>query len=739
MSNANDQIEKNRISAIEDPYEQGTAWAVFYADAVATIIAQAPKSLNEFKSTLNDKAAQKALDLAKQSYGNDAFLFEIQPLFVEVALQAGDDEFALEVAEWHNLMLQMHGDEDGEEHIKQVLLSSPHVAKFDNFFMDLAIQESLDKLLADDITLAEHFNLIRDCQLKGFDPKIADIYRSSSYFFTENYDELRAFWQQRDIHHISLPRSFARVVTLKVIGYELPENNNPTVWYNALTEIYGFMKPLIDEWHDEPSDELQVQIETLCHLIDKMAKVAIDYFMRFENGERNGYANAPHFYAMLCRNYSLTLEQMAEMYDDKSYYEQAMILYKRGLALSPFLENAQGLHYVAIQAGNVATWQWADAYIQENFGHYLSFEDSFRLERFALWCKGLAGDLADFWQYYDAFWKKYRDFVRIGRAGNHRDYRFHNQIEALKAVSDDFNVATNNCRSGLKLLIEKYPNRLDILGAYIHHQRYVAYRHQTAWAWEIRDKIALFAKPQNSTERKWAFRAYSGLGYLIARMVVYDQDDHVKEGVDLMLLANQFAEWEDEPLYLADHYMALGRFLYIDLNDIERGREFLQKSVDIAPKSAEFSADILVDLAQADTLSSDELPDPVLGLAYYYLGYTKQNLKYPEAEFVNDRLKSYRLLSTIDDVWIELAHYLSGDETTQSDTLKFANLYLAAYDDDDLGDADDDTREKIGDMLSLKLGMLILAQRKDEAKAIFPHFEQYFSQHELYNTPLTSL
>lgn len=703
------------IQAIENPYERNELLAVHYANLSA-----------------NTPNPQEAIQYAKQSFAHSAFLFEAHPDFIELGLQAGELDFCQELASWYFYMYEVHQDDIGMECITELLNQSEFADKFKQFFMRLTAEKYQDEYDYGHITLEDFFNLLQELKQQGLPDSDILVYRAYALFQEQDFESILTLWTNDELNKID-PKwtmTFCKVIHLKILhgqnieGIQFPNNNNVVNLYNCVTFLNDCIENAIDDWYENEISENYDIFVRLSEFGNMVGERTVALFTQFENGELNGYSNAPHFYAMFCQNYGLILNKMANFYDDKTYYAKGLELRWHGCHLSPFFEILEAITDVALEVGDVEKWQWANDLIHSEYGHHLELEESQRNQRYQVWASGLTGDLNKFWQAHDEFWQNNQDLIRVGRIANHDDFQFASDaFEWQKEVAYFRAYATDCMIKGLEPLAEKYPNHLDVIGAMIHHQSYQGKKDEGNWGIKNQHLLSLFENAKSQEERKWAFRAYSGMGYMVTRTAIVDEIGEIADGIALMEKANVFADAEDEVYYLANHYLSLGRYIYYNAEDYQKGLGYLQKAIEISPESPILSDEVLADLELGNELDMSELPDTILGLSHYYLGYTKMELEYPQSEIIEHFEKSYPLLPTIDIVWYELALYYSNTEDKQDKALWFIELYLNKYDDDN----DEEHKNEIAILLAKKMLILIEQNKKEEAKAIFARYEEHYT------------
>lgn len=710
-------LTPKEIQTIDNVYERNDAWAVHYANLSA--------------STPNP---QEATQYAKQSFAHSAFLFEAYADFIELALQAEDLEFCQELASWHFYMYREHQDNAGLERTKTLLAQSEFADRFKQILLNFQAKQYQDDFDYGIIDLQAHFNLLQELQKQGLSDEDVLIYKTYALFNEGDFESILKIWSNEQLNQIN-PKwavTFCRVLSLKILhghnvdDIKFPNNVKVISLYNCVSYILYDVQNAHDNWYENESNENYDIFVRLSNFGSFVGEMALEIFKRFENGELDGYSNAPHFYAMLCRNYGEILDAMARFYGDKTYHKKSLELYYYGYQLSPFIENLGQVHYIALEVGDLEKWQWADDETYREYGDYLELDigENQRSQRFKVWASGLTGDLNKFWQAHDEFWQNNQDLIRVGRIANHDDFQFASDaFEWQKEVAYFRAYATDCMIKGLEPLVEKYPNHLDVIGAMIHHQSYQGKNDEGNWGIHNQHLLSLFENAKSKEERKWAFRAYSGMGYMVTRTAIMDEIGEIADGIALMEKANEFADAEDEVYYLANHYLSLGRYIYYNAEDYQKGLGYLQKAIEISPPSPILPDEVLADLTLGNELDMSELPDTILGLSHYYLGYTKMELEYPQSEIIEHFEKSYPLLPTIDIVWYELALYYSNMADKQDKALMFMELYLNKYNDDN----DEEHKNEIALLLAKKMLILIEQNKKEEAKVVFARYEAHYT------------
>lgn len=708
-------LTPKEIQTIDNPYERNDAWAVHYANLSA--------------STSNP---QEAIQYAKQSFAHSAFLFEVHPDFIELGLQAGDLEFCQELASWHFYMFELHQDDASLERIKALLSQSKFADNFKQFFLRLQTERYEEEYNDGHINFEEYLILLQQLKEQGLPDGDVLVYKTYVLFQEGDFESILALWTNEELNKID-PKwtmTFCKVIHLRILhghstdGIEFPNNNNAVNLYNCVTVLNEFLENALDNWYENKSDENYKIFVHLAEFGNAVGERCVALFTQFENGELNGYSNAPHFYAMLCQNYGLLLNKMANFYDDKTYYAKALELRWHGCYLSPDFYILESITDNALEVGDVEKWQWANDTMHREYSDYFGIEEIQRNQRYQVWASGLTGDLDKFWQAYDKFWQNNQDLIRVGRIAHNGDFIFASDAFKWQEEVAYFRAFATNCIiKGLEPLVEKYSNHLDVIGAMIHHQSYQGKNDEGNWGINNQHLLSLFENAKSKEERKWAFRAYSGMGYMVTRTAIMDEIGEIADGIALMEKANEFADAEDEVYYLANHYLSLGRYIYYNTEDYQKALEYLQKAIEISPPSPILPDEVLADLTLGNELAMSELPDTILGLSHYYLGYTKMALQYPQAEIIEHFEKSYPLLPTIDGVWYELAIYYSNIANKQDKALMFIELYLNKYNDDN----DEEHKSEIALLLAKKMLILIEQNKKEEAKVVFARYEEHYT------------
>lgn len=728
LNELHNEIELTKGNTTLNAYERGDELNVLYFQLA--LIQYALKDI------------QAAAESAQCAFGYDAFQFAEHPFLVQVALEHNTpelDKFVLQVSEWHHAMLEMHGDTEDDAAIENLLKENANrSADIAWELEDRAFQTESSLLFEGYLPLEEILKRIEKWRNSGIDKNLCDTYESNAYYYADLPDKVYEIWHGRNLSVIPFARSFMRVCEVLIDSGDtlpnpltLPPVNNPVDWYNALTSLLTAAREIKGDYPVsslEPEDRKKV--EQYIYLCQVIGQYTIKLFKDFENGKLNGFANSPHFYAMLCRNYGMILEWADENY-------AAIELYERGLELSPFLENAQGLVSAALEAGAPNKVFAANQWILENYAGHLSFEDEHMVDRFNLWARGLTDDLPAFLLEWEQYHQKYHELYRAARPGNHPDYVYLPQT--ILDYNKQIGYAANNIFHGMEELWKKYPQNPELVALMLDNRKIIANREEGLWAKEFLQYLPLLRNPQNDIEKERLFRALSGAGYLLIRLGSYEGEDdaYIHQGVELMREAMLYADnKKSNSLKLSHHCLELGRCLYLDLDFYQEADYYLTKAIELLEPSIKLPKAIQDNPERMEDLLLSQLPDSVLGLSYFYRAYVREALNYPEKDCISDWRATQDYTPTIAQSWYKLAQCLSSpenlyesgneNEANAREALSYAERFIDAY-------SVTSDNEEVGEMLSLVVTLLGKLGEKDKALQKLSLLEEHFPEDPYLN------
>lgn len=671
-----------------------------------------------------------AREWARQAFEHDAYSYEQHPFMVELALdihQTKWETFAVRVATLNTYMKELHEHDGTAEAITELLRShasrSPEVhalLEHNALYVDLDQSDQDDEALQRARTRLDHW------KLAGVNSDLHDAELATILYYEDREDEVARLWQGRDLSSVSTPASFMRIcVSLITHGPGLPEhlslpaNDNPVRWYNAATSVLSIINERLDGRDPGDLDEEEHRRwEQLVFLGQTCGRVALELFEKFEAGQANGSANWPHMYAMLCRNYGLLLEHTGD-------YRRSMPLYERGLELSPFLENAEGLVYAALQCSDGQKALSANEWIRQNVDLSDDFDSAHRVDRFGIWATALTGDLPRFLLALEEYRRKYHELYRVGRAGNTPDYWLY--PDAFTPHTQQFSYGINNIWHGMEHLLSLNPHNPELISLMLDNRRYIANEPEGQWAQDFLPNLQYLRDPQNDVERERLFRVLSSAGYLVARLGTYQGDPAplIRRGVALMQEAEQYLDPQRiGPHYLSQHHLELGRFLYLDLEENAAAEAHFTKAIDLLQDSPRLHPQIQENPDLLDKLPLKKWPDMILGMSLFYRAHVRVALGKPVEDSVQDLRESLSINPSNPEAWARLAHYIAGESPeANEEALQLAQRYLNYHDEEP-------DRAESGNILTLMVTLYADSGKTELAREKLQELETRFPRHE---------
>ncbi len=136
-----------------------------------------------------------------------------------------------------------------------------------------------------------------------------------------------------------------------------------------------------------------------------------------------------------------------------------------------------------------------------------------------------------------------------------------------------------------------------------------------------------------------------------------------------------------DSMRLSQHYLELGRCLYIDLDHYEKADIALSQTIELLEPSPVLTPYVQQNVDMLAEVPLEQWPDKVLGLAYWYRGYIREHLDYCKAEQLYDFRQAHARLPMQSDIWYQLAHLLS-QQTEPADIqegLAHTERFVAPY------------------------------------------------------------
>ena len=551
------------------------------------------------------EAASAAVSEAHQY---DSLVFQQQADLVRIAIAARNWPLAERIADHFVSHLERHGlNRIGEEIIAMI---EPVEQQYAPFTMLINGYEERYKERYGEGPEGDA-RMVADYERLGIDANEILLVKASNASEYGDDDLALKLWQQVDWRAYPRARSFAQYAMLCLReGLPVPDVSqlsslrDPEWLYNAGTDV---VTPLSeDSWYKNLSNS---RARPYWQLAADLLQRGYDHYIAFEDqGERNGFATDPHFFAMLCNNYGIALGKL-----DRE--NEAWPIHERGFHSSPFIENALNAAYGALQSGDAAAAQRCAAqlqtFVEECFGED-DIEYGCRAQSYVLAAAGLSESPDEWLPKREAFQTKWANNRKHARFCNSDEHHF---PEDWRVLFSNNVGALNDQWEAMKRMLERHPDDARLLHLMLRNRRDHGGRSARESGLALADKARQLLEPQRHTAEgaaRW-FEARYSLAYLRYRSWFYDAD---LVGQDWLPQARkEFAECivdrAADKVQGVDAMLDYGMLLVREDIDVNEGIRWLSEVIQTLEPQPRAPAD-------EDDWRPDTAPDPALALAYVY-------------------------------------------------------------------------------------------------------------------------